>query len=142
MDVSYSTDGEMYRRLGEFRSHEAAWLILLREEPNLKVGDTVYFGEGRKCRTEEFVPSFEDDILEYMAVRAQDEVGDCAEGWPDCLPHNKRTEIESRFTEFVCSLINELEDEPRFFRVENIKEYKVGENFTMIGGSPLMVKGG
>lgn len=114
----YSINDEDY----SFTELEDAIIAALEKDMTIPVGTiiTVWEGDAVKCKAGDF-PAVD---IESMAERACDEVGECAEDWPDC-----GKEEESDLNERIRAVVNQWADDhglhPNFYRISNTKTIKV-----------------
>ena len=107
-----SSDGERF--YGYYSSIDEAHDDAI-DELNLKNGDAYYVGEINYCVANEFISA--DDIIDHIGERACDEVGDCADGWPNISTEDKH-KLEKIITDFI-----EKRSPTSFFKVQNIEKY-------------------
>lgn len=88
-------------------------------EGDLKVGDTIYYGEVERPNPEDFICV--DRIIEDIGVQAYDVGGEYAEDYPE-VSEEAKTRLDQLLKEWVNSL-----PAPTFFTIKNTKPYKLTE---------------
>lgn len=85
-----------------------------------EVGAIIYEGDAVEPCASEFAPDA-DWVLEYMNEQACDNLGECAEDWPDVTKEAKK-ELDAFLKDWAvrnCPV--------NFYRVENVRDYVVTE---------------
>lgn len=96
---------------------------------DIKDGYTIYVGE---CVEPTIFADF-DDVLEDVADQAENDYGEEAEDWDICYD-DSRKEIYDKYEKMLNILvkeyINEIGENPTFFKVENVKKIVInGEKY-------------
>jgi hypothetical protein len=112
MSYCYSYDGELYS--GEFDSPLAAAAEVFEGEPNR---ETVHVGESIYAPTTDYISA--DWIIDDIACRASDEVGEVANDWLHGLSKNvdAKAELENLVADFI-----DKHERPTFWKVENCRQ--------------------
>ena len=119
MEIAYSTSGEIFHRLGEYKSHQDSFEDALNES-GIKSGEPLWLGRLQSCQVEDYFP-YADDILEGIGERAYDDVGEAADDWPNATKVPK-ADLEREIHAILSRWINEY-DPCRLFRVTSITKY-------------------
>lgn len=104
----YSTDDEW------FTYDELAAIIC---DNDLKAGDVIYTGESEPVKTLKLFDA--DDLVDMLADRMYDEVGECADGWPFTTK-----EINKEVNDELQKIIDKHFPQ-NFYRVVNVRQYEI-----------------
>lgn len=109
-DKVYSTDSEW------FQYDE---LVALIRDKGLQTGDLVYEGQSEPVKASKLFDA--DDLVDMLADRMYDEVGECSDGWPF---------VTKEILEEVNKELQQIIDKhfpPNFYRVVNVQQYEITE---------------
>ena len=121
MSKKYSTrlpSGELFR--GSFDTIEQAIKNTINDE-DLKVGDHFDLGE-----IQSYEYNFDaDDVIETLAERAYDEVGEAGEDWLASLPEDIVADLNTGLDELINHWLDKHSLKPDFFIVREVETYEV-----------------
>lgn len=114
MSYCISTNEESF--FGEYESQEDALREAINQE-RVEAGQKLWIGQTAERKASNYVGL--DSLVEGMAERAYEEVGEAAEGWPDLSP-----EDQEKLEKLIGDFLNE-HSPVSFFAVEDVEKIEV-----------------
>lgn len=74
---------------------------------------------------------FADYLIEYLQEDAYDEVGEVAYDWLDSVSKEQRESLNNKITEVIKEWLEEIHEEPSFYKVLPCKECTLEEALTI-----------